>query len=445
MNINNKKESFVLFVGDLLLFTLALWLSLTVRNLQIPDLNLFSLNFLPFSFLFVIWIFSFFIAGLYEKQTLITTRRIPYVIFNTQVINSLVAIVFFYFIPYFLVTPKTILFIDLIITFALLISWRTVGKDLLFRKRKQHALLVGSGKEVEDLVHEIKNNPRYGITLDVFAHAGLIKNAAGDDIKSLIHDKNARLVIADLESSEVSPVLSNLYELIFSNVLFVNIYDMYEEVFERIPFALLRYNWFLENISMAPKFAYDFFKRTFDLVASIIGGTISLIFYPFTMLAIMIEDGRPIFLFQERIGQGGKIIKLIKFRSMKTSDGGIWVKEGDDRITKVGKIIRKTRIDELPQFWNVLRGDVSLIGPRADIKDLGMKLSTEIPYYNIRTLIKPGLSGWAQIKQKLPPQSLEETKMRLAYDIYYIKNRSFLLDVKISLKTIKTLLSRTGL
>ncbi|MBU1558085.1 sugar transferase, partial [Patescibacteria group bacterium] len=170
----------------------------------------------------------------------------------------------------------------------------------------------------------------------------------------------------------------------------------------------------------------------------------SLILYPFVFVAIKIEGGGPVFITQERIGQGNKIIKMVKFRSMKVNDSGVWPTEEDQRITKVGKFIRKTRIDELPQLWNILKGDISLIGPRPDIIDLGKKLTKEIPYYTIRNLVKPGLSGWAQIKQDVPPHSIEETKVRLTYDLYYVKNRSFLLDFKIALKTIKTLLSRAG-
>jgi lipopolysaccharide/colanic/teichoic acid biosynthesis glycosyltransferase len=181
-----------------------------------------------------------------------------------------------------------------------------------------------------------------------------------------------------------------------------------------------------------------------DIFIAGILGIASLVIYPFVALAIKIEDGGDVFIRQNRIGKGGKTISMFKFRSMKTSDGGKWVTEGDNRITRVGKFIRASRIDELPQLWSVVKGDMSLIGPRPDIYDLGVKLSEEIPHYRIRSLVAPGLSGWAQIRQELPPQSLEETKVRLSYDFYYVKSRSILLDLKIALQTIKTLLMRVG-
>jgi lipopolysaccharide/colanic/teichoic acid biosynthesis glycosyltransferase len=167
---------------------------------------------------------------------------------------------------------------------------------------------------------------------------------------------------------------------------------------------------------------------------------------PFVALAIKLDDGGPIFLIQERIGKGTKVVRIWKIRSMRSpiSDQGKWVTGDDARITRVGKFLRKSRIDELPQLWNVLGGDLSVIGPRPDICDLGKQLATTISYYNIRSTIKPGLSGWAQVNQEKPPQSLEETRRRLEYDLYYIKHRSFILDVNIALRTLKTLVMRGG-
>ncbi len=129
---------------------------------------------------------------------------------------------------------------------------------------------------------------------------------------------------------------------------------------------------------------------------------------------------------------------------MKSSDEGVWVKKKDERITRVGYFLRKSRIDELPQLWNVAKGDLSLIGPRPDIFGLRSKLEKEISYYNTRDLVRPGLSGWAQIKQEKPPQSIKETRERLMYDFYYIKNRSIILDLRIYLRTIQILVSIVG-
>jgi len=179
-------------------------------------------------------------------------------------------------------------------------------------------------------------------------------------------------------------------------------------------------------------------------VASVLG-MVSLCLYPFIAFAIWLEDRGPAIIVQERIGQGSCRFFLVKFRSMtRNEDRGGWVGETDNQITRVGAFLRKTRLDELPQLWNVLKGDMSLIGPRPDIIGNFELLSREVPYYTIRNVVKPGLSGWAQTHQDVVPHSIEETKERLAYDLYYIKNRSFILDIKIGLQTIGTLLSRVG-
>jgi len=172
---------------------------------------------------------------------------------------------------------------------------------------------------------------------------------------------------------------------------------------------------------------------------SFLGGIVSLVFYPFVFLAIKISDGGSIFFIQERIGKNNKIIKVNKFRTMDES--------GNNKITKIGGWLRKTRIDELPQLWNVFKGDVSMIGPRPEIPTLVKHYESEISYYNVRHLIKPGLSVWAQLYDTDPPKvnaDDEKTRRKLSYDLYYIKNRSFMLDLKIALKTIKALLSRSG-
>jgi lipopolysaccharide/colanic/teichoic acid biosynthesis glycosyltransferase len=235
-------------------------------------------------------------------------------------------------------------------------------------------------------------------------------------------------------------MLPHLYNLIFSKVRFIDEYKVYEDIFDRVPLSLVNYSWFLENISSGVHIAYDFLKRIMDISISLPLGLISLLVYPFVYIAIKLDDNGTAFFTQDRVGKGGKIIKIIKFRTMSE---GI-----SQHVTRVGEVLRRTRVDELPQLWNVIRGDISIVGPRPEIPTLVNQYKKEIPYYNVRHLIKPGLSGWAQIHQEKPPKfdiGFDETKIKLSYDLYYIKNRSFMLDLKIALQTVKTLLSRSGI
>ncbi|MFA6430747.1 MAG: sugar transferase [Candidatus Paceibacterota bacterium] len=444
MVVLNKKEPFLVFVGDIIIFSISLWLSLFIRNGRIPNNSDFSNYILPFAILFVLWVLVFYIAGLYDKYTTILKDRLFGIVFNTQIVNSAIAVFFFYFMPFFGIAPKTILFIYIFVSFVLVYTWRVYSNYVFSLKRKEQAILIGSGEEMRRLESEINNNSRANLYFESVVDLEKISDIDFDnDILKKISSKDSVIVI-DINNEKIEGILPHLYNLIFSNVVFVDFSKLYADVFDRIPLSLLKYNWFIENISLKKNNIYDFLKRITDLIFALFFGFFSLVLYPFVYLAIKMDDRGQVFIFQERIGKGGKIIKIPKFRSMKISDGGKWLEKDDQRITRVGRFIRKARIDELPQLLSVIKGDMSLIGPRPDIYNLGIDLVKKIPYYSIRNIIKPGLSGWAQIKQDVVPQSVEETRDRLSYDLYYIKNRSLFLDLKIALRTIQILLSRTG-
>ena len=448
MKILDRKEPILLFLGDILIFTLALWLSLSIRNLGFPSLDEFYNHLTPFSFIFLTWLFSFFIAGLYEKHTVMLKGRLPNIILKTQIFNSIIAALFFYLIPYFGIAPKTMLFIYLFVSFCLILAWRIYGESLFGIKEREKAILIGSGEEMHDLKQEVNNNSRY--SLEFVSSIDLDKIDSLDfqsEILDRVYTEGISIIVIDLLNKKVEPMLPHLYNLIFSKIKFVDMHKIYEDIFDRVPLSLLKYNWFLENISFAQKIGYDALKRGMDIFLSLILGTASLIFYPFVILSIKLDDGGPIFITQERVGQNNKIIKIMKFRSMRVNDDGIAEKEKEQKITRAGRFLRKTRIDELPQLWSILKGDMSLVGPRPEMPSLVKLYEKEISYYNIRHLIKPGLSGWAQLYHRTPPKfdaSSNETKIKLSYDLYYIKNHSFLLDLKIALKTLKALLSRSG-
>lgn len=420
----NKKQKLIYFTGDLCLFVIALWITLFLRYFAIPSFDLFYSHIIPFSILFIAWFFVFYIFGLYDKPKILIKEK---VLSRVLLVSAVIGIVFFYFIPIFSVTPKTNLLIYLIVLFSLIFLWRSII-DYFFEQNKNTVLFIGSGKESEELLLELDKNCSFKI----------------DRYSSDSSLSDYSIIIVDLEDEKVKPIVSRLYNLIFSGVLIIDISKLYEDVFERVPLSYLDHRWFLKNISSYSRVVYDPLKRIIDISISLVLGVISLPLYPFICLAIKLNDGGSCFIVQKRIGQKGKIINVIKFRTMKVNDSGVWVKENDDRITSVGMFLRKSRLDELPQLLNVLKGDMSLVGPRPDIYGLLSKLEEEIPYYNIRTTIRPGLSGWAQVNQEKPPQSVEETKTRLMYDLYYIKNRSLWLDLKIILKTIVIIASRNG-
>jgi lipopolysaccharide/colanic/teichoic acid biosynthesis glycosyltransferase len=189
------------------------------------------------------------------------------------------------------------------------------------------------------------------------------------------------------------------------------------------------------------------FKRALDIVGGIVGLLIFALIFPFAAIATLIDTGLPIFYSQERLGKSASIFMIHKFRTMHQNaeaDGKARLaSENDPRVTRVGNFLRKTRIDELPQFWNVLRGEMSLVGPRAERPELVAEFQKQIPFYRARLLVKPGLSGWAQINYGYVA-SVTETAVKLEYDLYYIKHRTLMMDIQIILRTIGTAVRGEG-
>jgi lipopolysaccharide/colanic/teichoic acid biosynthesis glycosyltransferase len=453
MHISNRRETLILLLGDVACFFLALFLALSLRNIEIPTADLYFYHLYPFSILFGLSLIVFFTAGLYEKHTRLFQSRLPMLLFNAQMANALIAVVFFYFIPIFGINPKTILFLYLVTSFALIYVWRLYGRKLFTIRRKQKAILIGVGEELTELVREINNNPRYHFVFEEVVD--LHRSSEEEILKSLsktLQNKDISLIVADRENERYESVISRLYNIAGLNILIADFSELYEYVFDRVSLGSLNSGKFLE-LATSPTFApYDILKRIVDLLLGFILTVIGIFLYPFIYFFIKIDDGGHIFIPQIRIGERGGKVTVYKLRTMERSypRSDKWVPEEINRITRVGNILRRTSLDEVPQVFNVFKGEMSLIGPRADIEGLGGRLSKEIPNYTLRTLVKPGISGWAQIQQiykkgNISPQSVEETKLRLAYDLYYIKNRSFFLDLKIIFRTITILLSRLGM
>ncbi|HEX9609022.1 MAG TPA: sugar transferase, partial [Candidatus Paceibacterota bacterium] len=421
MTITNRKEQALLLVGDMLLFFLALWATLALRSLELPDMDTLYNHALPFSLLFIVWVLVFFIAGLYDKHTVLFQRKLPSIILNTQVANVIIAALFFFSVPYFGITPKTVLAIYLVISFVFITTWRLyIFPSLRFGKQEK-AILVGSGREAEELRNEVNENRRYGFEfMDTF-HFGNEVNP--NDVQKRILERVAAgdvsVIVANLRHGDLEPLLPLLYNLTFLNLSFrfVDINQLYEDIFDRVPLSLVNHEWFLENVTIRSHVGYEALKRTTDVVAALILGVLSLAIYPLVWIAIRLDDGGPLFIAQERIGLNNRPIRILKFRSMTGNDEGADVLKSRHVVTRVGKYIRKTRIDELPQLWSVLRGDQSLIGPRPELPELVKHYAERIPYYNTRHLIKPGLSGWAQINHQGHPHhgsDVTETKNKLS-------------------------------
>lgn len=444
----SRKETIFLLAGDVLIFFLSLWLALFLRYGESPSTILFYRHLEAFLIVFALSVLVFFIAGLYEKHTLILKSKLPIRIFNAQVVNIAIAIGFFYNIPYFGIAPKTNLFFYLVISFILILLWRLYGYRMMGSSKKQKGILIGSGEEMRELLREVNENPRYNLKFISSVDLARIEGVEfQEEIVGRAHREKVQVIVIDIKDPKIEPILPHLYNLMFSHVHFIDMYKVYEDIFDRVPLSLVKESWFVENISSTSKTIYDALKRTMDIVLSLVLGVASLALYPFIALAIKLEDGGRVFFAQERVGQNNKFIQIIKFRSMRNVGDERLLEDNSMRVGRVGRFLRRSRLDELPQLWNVLAGDLSMIGPRPETPALAKHYENEVPYYSVRHLVKPGLSGWAQLYHENHPHhkaDVEETKVKISFDLYYLKNRSFMLDVKIALKTIASILSRAG-
>jgi len=224
---------------------------------------------------------------------------------------------------------------------------------------------------------------------------------------------------------------------------------VYEELLSRVPVFHLQSDWWIRSFVDQAKSNgfFEFAKRLLDIVGGTIGVAFTSVVYPFAALAILIDSGKPIFYKQVRLGKGGQPYNIIKFRTMKQDsekDGKLrFTETNDERVTRVGKFLRKSHIDEFPQFVNVLLGQMSLVGPRSERPGFVNDLQKKIPFYRARLLVKPGITGWAQVNFGYA-DNVETTAIKLEYDLYYIKHRNLLLDFIILLKTLGAVIGLKG-
>lgn len=425
----------------------SLWLTLNIRyQFYIPE-SLWRQHLIAFSIIYLFWLIIFYISGLYDLNLARNDQFFYATLVRVLFIAASLSIIFFYLIPYFNIAPKTNLFLNLIVFACSFVVWRHIFNYFIKTSAlANNVLIIGKTKETEELVKYLKGNPQLGYSpkknLD-YHEIQLIF-----DLIEIIVKDNIQIIVTAVDPHKDNKLVRNLYQCLPLKISLNDLPTFYEKITGKIPISAIEEIWFLENLMNNNKNLYESLKRILDILGALVLGVLGLPFYPFIALSIKISDNGPVFYRQTRVGQNGKIFTLIKFRTMvpeAEKNGAQWTLENDSRITNIGNFLRKTRIDELPQLWNVLKGDMSFIGPRPERPEIafGKNLPDHIPFYQIRHLIKPGLSGWAQINYHYG-SSIEDAFEKLQYDLYYLKNFSFSLDLAIFLKTIKIVLSSEG-
>ena len=334
---------------------------------------------------------------------------------------------------------------------ALLVFWRGAYEWIIglpmFRER---VYVLGCGERARAVVELLRTSRDAGMEVigwkgESEVH-GLLDHFSAD-LRSFrgLRPGIDRVIVAMEERRESMPV-RELLDLRLCGVVVENSNELMERLSGRLPLDGLNPSTLIFSEGFRMSALQQLFRRLLSFAVSFIALLICLPFIPLIILAVRLSSPGPIFFSQTRVGQRGRLFTAYKFRTMREdaeTQGAVWATKNDPRVTPIGRFMRSTRLDEIPQLWNVLYGDMAFVGPRPERPEFVQWLSQEIPFYDVRHMIRPGITGWAQVRYQYGA-SLEETKRKLEYDLYYVKHQSIGLDLLIMFETIKTIILRRG-
>ena len=472
LRLRPSEHRALLFAGDLLMATASVFAAIytfqeyrryllvadgfkqkVIEQLMQNDLTPLWFYLLPFAWLLLM-------IELYEPHTAANWRRT----IRGIAIAAFVGIVIYSLVFIIRVDPSSLprVGVGAFLLYASLLTllWRSLYiRFYTSSGQLRHFLVVGAGKAGKTLAEVyLTQNPR-PFNLIGFVDddpqklgeslAGIPVLSQSFDLLDLIDIHKITDIVVAVSGAIQGTTFQTILDAQEQGVEVTRMPTLYEEMTGRVPIHHLESDWIIRSFTDQARASgmYLLIKRLLDILGGLVGLLIFFILLPFSALAILIDSGWPIFYSQPRLGQGGKMFKIYKFRTMRQDaeiDGDVRpTEENDPRVTRVGNFFRITHLDELPQFWNVLRGEMSLVGPRAERPELVQSLQKQVPFYRARLLAKPGLTGWAQINYGYVA-TVRDTEIKIEYDLYYIKHRSLVMDFNIILRTVSTVLSRSG-
>ena len=372
--------------------------------------------------------------------------------------SGALALVYYFFQDLDLAIGRGTFVVSILLITVFLTVWHTLLRIYVgVRAPKANILVVGTGRLARELVTEILRRPELGFGICGFVddNPALLgtsivnPNVIGlcSELPRIVAENKVDRVIVELQDRRGRLPVEELLLLKTQGLVIEDATSFYERVTGRIAIENLKPSWMIFNAGFEVSRNMIIQKRIFSILFSFLLLLVSLPVILVVMILIKLDSKGPVFHTQERVGQDGKSFRLWKFRSMRTDaeseTGPVWSTQGDARVTRVGRILRRTRIDELPQLYNILRGDMSLVGPRPERPHFVKELASMIPFYHLRHCVKPGVTGWAQINYQYG-SSVRDAVEKLQYDLFYIKHMSWLLDAVIIFQTIKTVLVRRG-
>ena len=401
---------------------------------------------------------AFYLYDLYDFVVMHDRRELVLRLIQALGLAWVALAIVMYLVPA-LVIGRGVSLIALPLALALMVTWRVAAHWLLGHpKMGERILIVGSGESAVEIAREIlgRRDAGYRVVGFVDSNAALVG-------KSLINPRVlgttnqmadiarregvSRVVVALGERRGQFPVRELLDMSLSGEVAIEECASFYERLTGRVSLDMMRPSWLIFSGRGQQSHLNSALRTVVHRGVALVGALVSLPIALLTALLIKLDSPGPALYRQERVGKNGRPFTIMKFRSMRTDaerDGPVWAsKDGDARTTRVGRVIRKIRVDEIPQFWNILKGEMNFVGPRPERPHFVKQLAEEVPFYEQRHLIPPGLTGWAQIKYPYGA-SIEDARQKLQYDLYYVKNQSLLLDAVIMFETVKTILFGRG-
>lgn len=464
--MNKKTEKILVLLTDFITINLA-WGVLFYIRVESGWFQLIIMPevILPMLIIYIYWIVVFTFVGMYRTWFAASRFDELSTLFKSTFVGIIILFIVI-FIDDYIHNVQSSARILIFIYWGLLFSFVGLGRLLIrgFQRRllikgigRRCATIVGYNEKAKEVHDQISEHPALG--LDVEAYAAVDPNNVGkfykgievvgtvNNIVEIVNQVNSKEVIIALEKEDHELLVDVISKLEHSEVGLKIVPDLYEILSGQARTSQI---YGMPLIDIMPELMPEWekkLKRLLDVVTSFIILFVTLPANLIASVAIKLNSKGPVFFKQERSGMNGSVFKMLKFRSMyedaEKHTGPVWSPKDDPRITAVGKIIRKVRIDEIPQMFNVLRGEMSIVGPRPERPFFVEKLSEEIPYYKRRLKVRPGITGWAQVKHKYD-ESVEDVKIKLRYDLFYIENMSLRMDFKIIIRTIFVVLFGKG-
>jgi exopolysaccharide biosynthesis polyprenyl glycosylphosphotransferase len=460
--VRSRDQRIILLIGDAFVSTIALFGGLYFWGQKDAWLK-FSLNFLQqrvdfwFWFLPVIWMI--FLVELYNPHRARNLRQTVAGI-SLAALAGLLLYALVYFISAKGSLPRLGIGIFLVFAFVLTLAWRLVYIRISTAQAfLNRVLIIGAGSAGKTLVDVYnKMNPKPFLLVGFMDDdptkvgkeiEGFPILAGNDHLLEIIEAKAITEIVIAITGEMEGSTFQILLDAQQNGMEIIPMPSLYEDLLGRVPIHHLESEWLIRSFVNDARVGgfYELAKRLLDILVSLAGLGICILLTPITAILILVDSGFPILYTQFRSGKSGKLYNIYKFRTMcqdAEKDGKVQVThEHDERITPVGNILRRSHIDELPQFWNVLLGDMSIVGPRAERPELIIEYQKHIPLYRARLLVKPGITGWAQINYGYSA-TIAQTVVKLEYDLYYIKHRNILMDIQIILRTMTQVIGFQG-